>query len=677
MTKSIQNIIGNTKLILTFVLLVLAVFSYQPIRPTGANFQASTGDGEMDFQITTSFWAPDAPSNLGYNVKNSLSDNYALPRPTTEIACGGITNINGVSHHWTDVAAGNPLIKYERQYDVPGTPGDVWQGSEIYPTPYTDFRVFGGDPGTVGKYNSRVRAFTDTNNNSFLDVGEAVSDWSANSCNITYDNLSPSVKINSPLDGASLSGIVPIYATVTDDNPKHYWLVMQTMAGATVAGPGTVNNSNSFTNQLVYNWNTTSLAPGQYKIKLEARDLANNKTPNAAPVASDPEVLGDSVDWITVVVNDNTAPAVPTPLLPADGEVLRDTELYIDWSDSTDDFSNPVTYDYELFTVNPDTNPDPDVPIYTVNDTLNSRHPSAGFAIGTPETTYWWRVRACDSAGNCSAWTTAWELTVDNSAPLYDVVLNEIMYDPIATESASMPDGEWVELYNNGGSNIDVSGWYIKDSAANVRTIAAVDSDNNLNLLDAGESVIPSGGWLVFYLPGAAILNNGSSDTLTLYDNLNQVVDTHTYLGDKTEGMTEARIPDGTGAFVDPLPTPGRANVLSQEDLEPMARLWQQEASKFRFSLFDAINYQTAEYTITYTHSGTGSPVTENIIGSFAITSQYHDINDIYLGTCSTGGTCTPHTLIDPNSIDLEIKLSGPSIPDNTFNEPLTGVFSQ
>lgn len=135
--------------------------------------------------VNTGSWSLAAPENLGYNENNG--DDYATPRPVTEIGCGGSTGVNGVSHHWTDVSAGLSNIKYQRQYDVPGTPGLVWSGNEIYTSPYSNYRTFGGGVGTPGTYNSRVRAFQDLDNDNTPDVGtELISDWSANSCEITY-----------------------------------------------------------------------------------------------------------------------------------------------------------------------------------------------------------------------------------------------------------------------------------------------------------------------------------------------------------------------------------------------------------------------------------------------------------------------------------------------------------
>jgi hypothetical protein len=127
------------------------------------------------------------------------------------------------------------------------------------------------------------------------------------------------------------------------------------------------------------------------------------------------------------------------------------------------------------------------------------------------------------------------------------------MYNP-TVESGSNPDGEWVELYNNSGSTVDLTGWYIKDLADHTMTIDAAHTNTGLVTISASS-------WLVVYRNGSAILNN-TGDTISLFDSSNNLIDSHTYVGGKATDLTEARIPDGTGAWVDPVATPGTANQL-------------------------------------------------------------------------------------------------------------------
>lgn len=134
------------------------------------------------------------------------------------------------------------------------------------------------------------------------------------------------------------------------------------------------------------------------------------------------------------------------------------------------------------------------------------------------------------------------------SYSLYDlpgVHINEVELNP-----AGSPDIEWVELYNNGISNINISGWYI------------TDKDNNQ-----------------FFFPNVEITNKGfyvleglsndlvnTNENITLYNNLNEIQDSVLMLSDSVNNdKTWSRIPDGNGSFVLQNSTKGITNVLSAE----------------------------------------------------------------------------------------------------------------
>jgi len=134
---------------------------------------------------------------------------------------------------------------------------------------------------------------------------------------IIYDNTDPVVEITSPTE-TFLNGTVAIRGSVNDTNPWRYWLVIQNSSNSTVAGPGTVYDSTSFTDKFFFNWNTTAVPDGTYTIKLEARDLAGNKSGNP----------GVSYDWMVVTV-DNTAPVV-TWNSPLNGDEISGDSVLLD-----------------------------------------------------------------------------------------------------------------------------------------------------------------------------------------------------------------------------------------------------------------------------------------------------------------------------------------------------------
>jgi hypothetical protein len=167
------------------------------------------------------------------------------------------------------------------------------------------------------------------------------------------------------------------------------------------------------------------------------------------------------------------------------------------------------------------------------------------------------------------------------------VFLNEFLPNPIGLDSQAMSLGEWVELYNLSDQPVDVAGWLIKDAGDHVVAITAT------NTLTA-TTTVGAKNWIVVYL-NHSVLNNTSAssspaDTVYLYDNANALIDSYSYYGTNCEllptpqesnssatssdcntvlavpeNKSYARIPDGTGAWYDPIPTPGSVNKLNND----------------------------------------------------------------------------------------------------------------
>lgn len=184
-----------------------------------------------------------------------------------------------------------------------------------------------------------------------------------------------------------------------------------------------------------------------------------------------------------------------------------------------------------------------------------------------------------------------WDVPPPEPPPIPDkaedfVVLNEFLPNPMGSGSDGnpRPDGEWVELYNNHDiETFDLLGWYLYDAIDThdlaITTVNSASFDKNGNLIDDNTTIISPKGFLVVYLNGeySGWLNNGSGgDTVRLYnEELGEtgtlLVDSYTYTGSAADDKTFARIPDGVGAWVDPIPTPGSSNkITSPEAEEPL-----------------------------------------------------------------------------------------------------------
>ncbi len=182
-----------------------------------------------------------------------------------------------------------------------------------------------------------------------------------------------------------------------------------------------------------------------------------------------------------------------------------------------------------------------------------------------------------------------------------DIVLNEFLPNPdgiaygfdFGNDASNMPQGEWIELFNNGDQAVDVLGWYMTDASGGVGNTHAVITAGNTQ---PATTIIPPGGWLVVYLNKPSL--NNTTDEIYLYTStssgsvlIDQVAydqsafcfleptptdENSTTSPSGTPGngnsadcnqalvppnKSYARIPDGTGAWVDPIPTPGTPNI--------------------------------------------------------------------------------------------------------------------
>ncbi|MEK7669119.1 MAG: lamin tail domain-containing protein [Patescibacteria group bacterium] len=158
-------------------------------------------------------------------------------------------------------------------------------------------------------------------------------------------------------------------------------------------------------------------------------------------------------------------------------------------------------------------------------------------------------------------------ITIGQVAPVVpDVVLNEFLPNPegSGTDGNPMPDGEWVELYNNTDSPIDLSGYYLTD----------VDNTHRIDIescrTNTGGTTILGHGFLVVYRYVDSSCNshnfslNNDGDTVKLFNAGASIVDSYTYTTDAPDNKSYARIPDGTGGWVDPIPTPGGPNKIEE-----------------------------------------------------------------------------------------------------------------
>ncbi len=105
--------------------------------------------------------------------------------------------------------------------------------------------------------------------------------------------------------------------------------------------------------------------------------------------------------------------------------------------------------------------------------------------------------------------------------PAAAVLLNEFLSNPSSGD-------DWVELYNNSSTDIDLSGWALHDTATSVmKNLSGTIIANGFITFDVGTRL------------------NKYGDTITLKDSASSIIDTYTYSSDPGSNISTGRSPDG------------------------------------------------------------------------------------------------------------------------------------
>jgi hypothetical protein len=145
------------------------------------------------------------------------------------------------------------------------------------------------------------------------------------------------------------------------------------------------------------------------------------------------------------------------------------------------------------------------------------------------------------------------------------VVVNEILMN-----AQTQPDGEWIELYNNGTTEVNISGWKVGDNAQNF-TIPINTSllPNEFLLLVYNQTITNvSGVKIIEYGASAANLKLAdSNDAVYLFNNFGELVDSYSWNSSK-KNVSQGRYPDGFEWKNKLFPTPGTKNLPSPQNVK-------------------------------------------------------------------------------------------------------------
>lgn len=256
MNKAIFRSIAKIGMVLIALILTL---SWGRIPATNSFFSDSASiNGNT---VSTGYWIP--VLSMSVNPPDPDGDNGWYVTHPCIILTSSISDVT---------------IYYEFSNDGDPLDGTAYAGGCIY--------VPGGDP-------TRFQAQA---------ANKANSSWLSNivSDSLKVDTVCPDVEITEPDDGDEVDGEVEIRGSFSDANPKEYKLKIKDSSGDTVYSSGYISISHSFSDKLLYDWDTESLENGVYRIKLTGKDQAGNKCEDSIKV----EVENEVVEPGDVVINE-------------------------------------------------------------------------------------------------------------------------------------------------------------------------------------------------------------------------------------------------------------------------------------------------------------------------------------------------------------------------------------
>jgi len=228
------------------------------------------------------------------------------------------------------------------------------------------------------------------------------------------DTTPPTVTLTAPSNGSTLSGVVTLSASATDNVG---------IVGVQFQLNGTNLGAEDTTNAYSITWDTTEVPPGQYSISAMARDAAGNTT-TATPLLVTVETPPDSIP--------PTVPGIPT------AQVVSSSEISLNWTASTD---NVAVTGYLVF-----------------RDGVLIDNPTTTSYKGvnlTPSTTYTYVVTASDAAGNTSNPSTP--VSATTLAPPDSIPPSS----PTGLQGTSVSSSEVGLSWQASTDNVGVTGYHI------------------------------------------------------------------------------------------------------------------------------------------------------------------------------------------------------------------------
>lgn len=158
--------------------------------------------------------------------------------------------------------------------------------------------------------------------------------------------------------------------------------------------------------------------------------------------------------------------------------------------------------------------------------------------------------------------------------PVYfpgDLIVNEVMADAFPSfDNATYPGGEWVEVLNQGNTEIDLTGYYLSDAAGN---IIEFDQDHLIGFSDEASSMmIDAGSTRIVAVNGSTnsgVLNN-AVEKLRIHWPNGTIADEVNWTTNEP-GFSLSRITGDDGMYISAYPTINVTNIARMENLPTMS----------------------------------------------------------------------------------------------------------
>jgi len=128
------------------------------------------------------------------------------------------------------------------------------------------------------------------------------------------------------------------------------------------------------------------------------------------------------------------------------------------------------------------------------------------------------------------------------------IEITEVMPDPQGNDDAPAPEGEWIELFNNGNTVIDLRNMFLEDEANHELTITTTNAMS-------GTQISPQTYKVVYVIELSGFLNNDYEE-IRLYDPNNNLIDTISYSSTE-ESLSWSKVNE---LWRQTLPTPNAEN---------------------------------------------------------------------------------------------------------------------